>query len=127
MVALVGLRSSEVVGVAAGHLQPGKIGMVWPPRSMSGESQSTSVDLLRGLVQRLKESGMQLVQAFPDIPSRSDEELLFASGFDHVADLLYLVSTDRDFPAGRARVERGPGTLLRRQSSAIAADRGSHL
>src|SRR5688572_16420144 len=36
MISLVSLRRSAVVGAAAGHLQPGRIGMIWPPRCVRG-------------------------------------------------------------------------------------------
>jgi ribosomal protein S18 acetylase RimI-like enzyme len=94
----VAMRGGAIVGAAMAQLQPGRIAMAWPPRCANEEPASTSWALLQELLERLRESGVQLVQAFPDAPSQADQQLFEAAGFEHLADLLYLVSTDADFP-----------------------------
>src|SRR5262245_8144042 len=79
-------RSESLIGAALAIRQPGSIAMVWPPRTMPSEPQASMSALLRELLLRLHDTGVQLAQAFPDTPQSTDQALLTEAGFEHAAD-----------------------------------------
>lgn len=95
---IAALRGEQVVGAVFAQRQPGKVALVWPPRTTAEETGNTAGELFRELLDRLRLDGVQVVQAFPDVPGHADQQLLAAAGFEHVADLLYLVCTEAGFP-----------------------------
>src|SRR5688572_9811724 len=84
-------RGEQIVGSVLAQEQPGKVALVWPPRIAPEEPEGTASELVHVLLDRLQAAGTRVVQAFPDVPGHADQQLLSTAGFEHVADLLYLV------------------------------------
>ena len=114
---LIAQRGRRLVGAVLAHLQPGKTALLWPPRVAAGEPPETAAKLVEAARDFADGQGVRLVQAliFPNQPA--DAELLEAGGFEFLAELLYLVSVESDFP------HAPPRTPLRFETH-TAADHG---
>jgi mycothiol synthase len=91
-------RGQAVQGAILVQIQPGRTAVVWPPRLVDGESPETARQLLRQALAELQRPGIRMVQCLLPDDAKGDADLLVASGFRHVSDLLFLVCLARDFP-----------------------------
>jgi len=91
-------RQGRLVGAAFWQGQVGRTAMLWPPRRVPDEPAQTAQRLLEACLAMLAARQVELVHAMVEPGSRPDSQLLQDAGFAHLADLLYLVSVDGDFP-----------------------------
>jgi len=93
----VATRSGRLVGAIYWQLQPGKAGTIWPPGLRAG-GQVAAGELVRAACESLAHHGAQIVQCLLRPGSQAAGERLEAAGFDHLAELYYMVSLPADFP-----------------------------
>jgi len=94
-------RGADLVGAVCVQVQPGRTAFLWPPR-VTGQPSGVAEQLLATALERLSGEDVSLVQALLPLAAEQDESLLRAGGFDHLADLLYLVSLEIEFPTSGA-------------------------
>jgi len=101
-------RGGRLVGATFSQLQPGKTALVWPPRTVAGEPAATDERLLQTACDWLGRQGVRVAQILlrPDMPA--DETAWRRVGFEPLADLLYLVSQENQFPT---RLPKNPLTF----------------
>ena len=92
------MREGALVGALWGQRQPGRTASLCPPQLVDGEPARTGTELLMAAVDRLSAQGVVLVQALLDTDVGADFDRFMAAGFEHVCDLLYLVSLAKTFP-----------------------------
>ena len=94
-------RGNEYVGAAWGQIVPGRTAFTWPPRLESGVPESVADRLQQAVDRYLMATGVTMSQAvLPDTHCAEAERLLTA-GYQHFADLEYLVCTRAFFPSTR--------------------------
>ena len=91
-------REGRLVGAIWAQVQAGGGAGVWPPRIVEGESESTADALLREAIAKLQRSDVNIAQALLPLDADDDRRRLTAAGFQHLADLDYLISLGRSFP-----------------------------
>ena len=91
-------RNGRLVGAVFSQVQPGKTAAVWPPRAVPGEPRITSEKLLEAACDFLENQDICIAQALIATDSAFDKVLLRSGGFEPLAELLYLVSLQEDFP-----------------------------
>jgi RimJ/RimL family protein N-acetyltransferase len=99
----VGYRGGELVAAALVQVQPGGTAVLSPPRACGHQPAETARELLSAVVAELARDGVQWVQSLLETDQGPDARLLIESGFRHVSNLLYLVSTKGSFPASEPR------------------------
>lgn len=98
-------RNGRLVGAVFSQLQPDNNAIVWLPRLVDGESDTTVAPLFAATWHLLSQQRVSVAQALVPSDSESDESLLQTGGFRRLASLLYLVVLDRDFPTVVPRSE----------------------
>jgi ribosomal protein S18 acetylase RimI-like enzyme len=91
-------RGERLVGAVFFQVQPGKTATVWPPQVAAGEEAAITGRLLDTACNALAQLGTRTAQALTETDAQPEAEVLSRAGFAHVADLLYLVSPDSEFP-----------------------------
>ena len=91
-------RQDRLVGTVLWQLLPGRTAMLWPPRLVGAEDPATDDDLLKTACGSLQAHGVAIAQALLERPNEADDQLLCRHGFEHMADMLYLVSMEVEFP-----------------------------
>lgn len=91
-------RGGRLTGSVLSQVQPGHTALVWPPRTIEGESPQTAAELLAAALKTLGETDLRMVQALLPTDAGVDADLFRAAGFRRVSDLLYLVCLDGEFP-----------------------------
>ncbi len=99
-------RHGRLVGAVFSQVQPGKTAVVWPPRLVSGEPEATAAELLAATCKQLADHRVRIAQSLLSTVTEGDERLLRGADFQPLADLLYLVSLEGEFPT------TGPTTPL---------------
>jgi len=94
-------RRQRLVGAVFSQLQPGKTATVFTPRIVAGEPVSTAVRLLDTASDWLAQHHVRIAQVQLATNSQVDDAPLRAGGFDRLADLLYLVAAEDEFPTHR--------------------------
>ena len=94
---LVARTGRQLAGAIWTQIQAGRTAHLWPPQLAAGQPAQVAADLLEAAIDRLS-GEVLLVQALLSTDSGSDAELLDRAGFEHISDLLYLVSTQAAFP-----------------------------
>jgi ribosomal protein S18 acetylase RimI-like enzyme len=94
-------RAGRLVGAAWAQVMPGRTALVWPPRLAAGEVEATAGRMLRDLDRRLEGHGVHVAQALLPVPAGPDAQRLVRHEYRHAADLIYLFSTEGQFPASR--------------------------
>jgi len=91
----------EPIGAIWMQLMPGRVGSVWPPQTIS-LAPAAEAALTGKLFEAAKELAaryrIRLLQALLTTDAGPAAESLQAAGFEHIADLLYLVSSAQAFP-----------------------------
>ena len=100
---LLEARSGEKrVGSIWVQLQPGRVASLWPPQVASEvDAQAARIArvLLAAAIELARRGGAQMIQALLQTDAGPAAALLLESGFEHAADLLYLVSPASAFPS----------------------------
>jgi GNAT superfamily N-acetyltransferase len=96
-------------GVVYCREEPGRAGLLWPPRlrvtpGMADDDRLRQA-LIRAALEHLSHCEVNVVQCLLNEASCVDVNPLLATGFRHVAQLLYLVCTDGHFPE---QIPEGP-------------------
>ncbi|MFV1968081.1 MAG: GNAT family N-acetyltransferase [Pirellulaceae bacterium] len=91
-------RGRAIVGATWAQVMPGHTALVWPPRLVDGEDESTAYDLLGELDRRLQQQVVRVAQAPLQSMDGADASRLIQHGYHHAADLLYLLSMHESFP-----------------------------
>ncbi len=89
---------SRYVGAAWGQLIPGRTAFTWPPRLVSDTDEQVAVHLQRAVDQFLAQANVSMAQAILADPQCVDAQRLLAAGYQHFADLEYLVCPQQRFP-----------------------------
>jgi mycothiol synthase len=93
-------REGRLAGAILAQAQPGRTAALWPPRVARREPDATADQLLATAVEWLEsEQDVVMAQVLMPLAARDDEARLRGAGFVHLADLLYLVSLEIEFPA----------------------------
>lgn len=98
---LVARRATRIVGAVFCQVQVGKTAVIWPPRIVAGEPEEVAGQLLEAALGSLDERYLRVVHALSDGRSNKDDALLRSVGFEPLAELIYLVSGEIDFPSRR--------------------------
>jgi mycothiol synthase len=99
---LEGRSSDKRVGSIWIQLQPGRIASLWPPQvvaEMNRDTARIAHILLSAAIELARRGGAQMLQVLLQTDAGPAAEHLLASSFEHVADLLYLVSPASAFPS----------------------------
>jgi len=91
-------RHGRLIAAIAWQLQEGKAALTWPPRAIGGEPAAALEKLLEAMLQRLARDGVRVVHVLFEEVRQDDDRLLRSFGFQPLAELLYLVSEEIDFP-----------------------------
>ena len=91
-------RDGRLVGVVFSQIEPGKTATVWLPRLTVGEPESTAADLFAATWEHLVRQRVLLAQVLLPTVGKVERATLRLGMVHHLADLLYLVSPEREFP-----------------------------
>jgi ribosomal protein S18 acetylase RimI-like enzyme len=95
---LVARRATRIVGAIFFQVQVGKTAVIWPPRVVPGESE-VGGQLMQAALGSLNGRYLRVVHALSDGRCDGDDALLRSAGFKPLAELIYLVSGEIDFPS----------------------------
>ena len=88
----------RIAGAVHAQVHPGRSASLTIPQVVAGQPDAIRRQLLLTVVDHAQRSGVRLVQTLLEIDHGPDVELLSSAGFTHVTDLLYLVSSQKNFP-----------------------------
>ena len=91
-------RDGRLVGVIFSQVAPGKTAVVWLPRLVDGEPNATAALLYTATWEFLTRKQVMLAQVMVSTVRQNEAAMLQLGGFCHLADLLYLVSLEAEFP-----------------------------
>ena len=91
-------RGGHLVGALASQLQPGKIGVLWPPRTVPQEPPATAQQLLAVACDAIASRGARIAHVILERVCRADNTLLRDAGFQPMATLLYLMCPESELP-----------------------------
>ncbi len=94
-------RGARLVGAVVSIAQPGRIGLVWPPKLIEDEPEATADRLLEAADARMAAAGLSMAQAVLETVSEVENRLLRAHGYQPMSRVLYLVAAEQDFPPAR--------------------------
>jgi len=94
-------RGGQLVGAQLAQILPGKAAVVWPPRIVPGQPGSLIAELLEAACHHMAARDARVAHALVDLVTETDDRALRGAGFDPLADLLYLVSLENQFPTSR--------------------------
>ena len=93
--------SGEREGVIWIQVQPGRVASLWPPQTASpdtGDSERIASTLLDAACELARRGGVRMIQALLATDAGLAADRVRMSNFEHVTDLLYLVSPASAFP-----------------------------
>jgi ribosomal protein S18 acetylase RimI-like enzyme len=99
-------RDGHLVGAVFCQIEPGQTAIIWLPRLIVGEPQSTAAALLAATWEFLARHPVVLAQVLLPTVDKNERTILRAGGLRHLTNLLYLVSLEGSFPTAM------PTTLL---------------
>lgn len=92
-------REDRLVGAVFTQVQPGQTGLVWLPRLLGHDEPATTARaLLEAACGLLADHHVRMAQAVLETVTAADASLLRHGGFRHLAELLYLVCLEEEFP-----------------------------
>jgi RimJ/RimL family protein N-acetyltransferase len=91
-------RDGRLAGAALGLCQAGRTAVVWPPQTAPGEPEDTAVQLLLAISDWLAAQGAQAAHVLLPDGSQVHDFLWQRTGYQRLAELLYLGSLREDFP-----------------------------
>lgn len=95
---LVATHDADLVGAVFLQIMPGRVGTIRPPRVTDSDDSAVASELLQAACDQLGQRGACMVQCLLREVPAADLQLLTRAGFEHFADLYYLVSVSADFP-----------------------------
>jgi GNAT superfamily N-acetyltransferase len=95
---LAARRRGKVVAAVWMQIRAGRVASLYPPGLASSESEQTVVDLIDLATQQAGVAGVRLVQTLLEPDAKTEARWLVGCGFQHAADLLYLVCPSKAFP-----------------------------
>lgn len=95
---LIGHRDGQLVGAVWAEIQPGRTANVWPPQVAGNRCSEIDAPLLAEMTRFLAASHVRMAQSLLTADATSTAESLRGAGFEHLTDLLYLMSTTAQFP-----------------------------
>jgi mycothiol synthase len=94
-------RGSTLVGAGLAQVQPGQTVQFWLPRTAEGEPPETAEKILKALVKSFEDSDGLMGQIILEMVSPGEDELIRRGDFGYLAELLYLVCPECDYPEAR--------------------------
>jgi ribosomal protein S18 acetylase RimI-like enzyme len=94
-------RGRELVGVELAHLQAGRTAVLWPPRLTPPVGIEVGLFLVEAVCQELGSRAVTLVYCFLETDTGVESRLMQLAGFTRLAQLLYLVCMEDQFPSQR--------------------------
>ncbi len=92
-------REDRLVGAVFSQVQAGHTALVWLPRLLDRDEPATTARaLLEAACGLLVDQNVRMVQVVLEIVTGSHDALLRHGGFRHLAELLYLVCLEEEFP-----------------------------
>lgn len=91
-------RGRRVVGAVWAEIQPGRTAGVWSPQVADPQAQALESALLAHAADYLRDRGVVMAQALVAMEAQSSAATFRAAGFEHLTDLIYLVSASGQFP-----------------------------
>ena len=91
-------QGAEVVGAVWAQTIPGGVALIWPPGVTADQPPATRSALVAAAIDFLEQQHVTMVQVLVDPTDEVQMGPLQQAGFSHLADLLYLMSLDADFP-----------------------------
>jgi mycothiol synthase len=95
---LAARRGGRLVGGVFSEVQAGRTAVIWPPRLLSGEPASTGRQLMVAMSESLAARRICVAHALLEAGAEADGRVLRAAGFEPLAELVYLVSGEQQFP-----------------------------
>lgn len=89
---LVARRGGQLIGAAWAEIQPGRTAGLWLPQLAGAEPPAIATALLARAADDLRDKHVRMAQALVDPDSQPTAEMFRSAGFEHLTDLLYLVS-----------------------------------
>ena len=96
---LAAWRGGRMVGAMFAQAQVGRTAVIWPPSVVAEEPRETLDSLIETALGRFADENVCVVHAVLDFSTPEDNDLFRRGGFEWLADLIYLVSETRHFPA----------------------------
>jgi len=94
---LVATREDRIVGAVWAQLLPGATATLWPPQLVEGEPETTAARLLESACELIERRGVRMAQALLDARLTETAQQLSEVGFEPLAELVYMVSSEIDF------------------------------
>jgi ribosomal protein S18 acetylase RimI-like enzyme len=94
--------SNTLIGAAWLQLQAGRVASRWSPQVAAAterEADAAVQKLLSAAIELARRANSRMIQALLQTDAGGAANLLSGAGFDHIADLLYLVSPASAFPS----------------------------
>lgn len=95
---LIARRGPRLLGAVWAEIQPGRTAGVWPPQVAAAASHAIASELLAHAAAYLRAHRVRMAQALLAADASAMAETLRAADFEHLTDLLYLVSGTGQFP-----------------------------
>jgi mycothiol synthase len=102
---LAGRRGDRLVAAIWAQIRAGRVASLWPPGLATGESAATAAAIIDLAADKAAAAGARVVQSLLETDAGPEAKWLRLYGFQHIADLLYLVSLREDFPNARPESE----------------------
>jgi mycothiol synthase len=102
---LVGRRGRRLVAAMWAQSRAGYVASLWPPGLAAGEPAETAAAIIDLATDKAAAAGTRVVQTLLETDAGPEAKWMRRCGFQHVADLLYLVSLREDFPIMRPESE----------------------
>ncbi len=120
-------RGDRFVGAAWGQIVPGRTAFCWPACLVPGEPEETASQLQSAVDRHLDNAGVVLAQAILPMRDVVNALRLTRAGYQHLADLDYLVSPRDGFPTENPQSSLQFEPSTRGDARAVAEAAGSHL
>ena len=91
-------RRGTLTAAAWIQMQPGHVASLWAPQLLAAEAEAVAAGLLNACLALASERRARIAQSLLKTDTNAEYQWLLAAGFQHVTNLLYLVSLDRQFP-----------------------------
>jgi ribosomal protein S18 acetylase RimI-like enzyme len=95
---LIARQADQLLGAVWAQIQPGRVASLWPPVAKDDAPETTNDALLSAMVQWLGRQDVRLAQVLLPVDASRQRAQFAAHGFDHLADLFYMVSLSAGFP-----------------------------
>ena len=92
-------QAGQLVGAVWAQTMPGDIAAIWPPGVALDKAGSIRDDLIAAAIDYLNPQRLSMAQVLVDMDDEVQSKALQRAGFTHLADLLYLMSLEQEFPA----------------------------